>query len=176
MGPRFRVGRQGERRELSPKARRWRTELPYGDLVPIAGRSSTVKINRFGRGRSPRKWLVILMLSLMLPLSLPLGASAVDAFPLTETDVDGIKKALADRFSGEDVDRLVDYFRDAIAGQQIAFPSELKHRLLGAITDLRLEHGFQMTVLLAQLKKAAQHVRNEELDDILKQLERLLVE
>jgi hypothetical protein len=123
-----------------------------------------------------KKQVIYLLLGLLLPLSGQANESTVGAFPLTDADVASIKQAFANRFSGEDVDRLIDYFRVAVSGEKAVFPSELKQRLLSAITELRLEHGFQMTVVLAQLKKAAQSVRNEELDEILKELEHLLVD
>jgi len=129
-----------------------------------------------------KKLFIALLLSLLLPMAgyanpLPCDSpSPCNGFPLTEADIESIKKILVNHFSEQDVDRLVGYFRDATSGKEAAFPPELMQRLLSAIAELRLEYGFQMTVILAQLKKSAQHVFNQELDEILNQLEQSLVQ
>ena len=99
-----------------------------------------------------------------------------ETVPRTRSEVESIQELLGSRFAPTDVDRLLEHIKNSALGKHTLIPSDLKRRLRAAASDLRLEYGFQMAVLLARWKKTVPQLGAVDLDELFQQINRALDE
>jgi hypothetical protein len=113
--------------------------------------------------------------SVIIPFALtfciPAHAHAlpVEAVAPTQFQLETLQQLLGDRFTQSDIERLLEHIKSSAS-----IPSDLKRRLRAGVSDLRLEYGFQMAVLLARWKKAVPQLGGVDLDELFQRLERAL--
>jgi hypothetical protein len=81
-------------------------------------------------------------------------------------DMKQLEKLIREKFSHEDVRRLSRYLKDLVAGGRADLPRDLKGKFDDLVSELRLEYGFQIAVLMAELEKAAKRLLQEGIDVI----------
>lgn len=98
-----------------------------------------------------------LLFAVFLLLSIP-------AIAATETGAQGegalagiewrnVEKILAKHFSIADIAQLKDYMKRAMIGLPTPMSGDLKAKVRNFMTEMRLEYGFQVAVIIAQLRK-----------------------
>ena len=102
-------------------------------------------------------WLNAFLLAVVLATDAP-------AFAVTQTDAQAesalagiewrnIEKMLAKHFSQADIESLKEYMKGGMMGWQMPMAPDLKAKVRDFMSAMRLEHGFQFAVLMAELKK-----------------------
>ncbi len=74
---------------------------------------------------------------------------------LRQIDPKPVEQILRKNFSPRDIEELASYFRQRLAGKPAFLDPELRRRFEQAMGEFRLEYGFQMAILLSELRKAA---------------------
>ena len=97
-----------------------------------------------------------------------------ETVPLSPSEVETIQELLGSRFSPTDIERLREHIKNSALGKHTLIPSDLKRRLRATVSDLRLEYGFQMAVLLARWKKTVPQLGTVDLDELFQQINRAL--
>lgn len=102
-------------------------------------------------------WFKSLLLAAALTICLPTFA-ATESATQTESSLGGIEwrdveKMLAKHFSLADIEGLKEYMKGAMMGLQMPMAPDLKEKVRGFMTEMRLEYGFQFAVMMEQLKK-----------------------
>lgn len=102
-------------------------------------------------------WLNAFLLAVVLATDPPAfavtqtGAQAESA--LAGIEWRNIEKMLAKHFSQADIESLKEYMKGAMMGWQMPMAPDLKAKVRDFMSAMRLEHGFQFAVLMAELKK-----------------------
>jgi hypothetical protein len=96
-------------------------------------------------------------------------ALPAEAVAPTQFQLETIQQLLGDRLTRSDIERLLEHIKSSAS-----IPSDLKRRLRAGVSDLRLEYGFQMAVLLARWKRAVPQLGEVDLDELFQRLERAL--
>ena len=110
-----------------------------------------------------------LLVAIMFLLSASAHSLPAAPEPLSQTQRETIQELLGSRFTQSDIERLLEHIRSSAS-----IPADLRRRLRATVSDLRLEYGFQMAVLLARWKKAVPQLGAVDLDDLFKQIDRAL--